>query len=261
MPVLLAWYLVARLSTVTPVSRSHILVAMTNFGSPKGVTKQDHLVLGLWHVTYYFAIPIGVIVLGLILWCAFRYRKRPGQDEPPRQFQYHIPLEIFYTVVPVLIVAVLFGFTAHAEHKEDHVSKHPALVVKVNGFQWGWRFIYPNGHQQFGSIAGEPSINDGKALPILYLPEHETVQLDLKTLDVNHSFYVPEFLFKRDLIHGIKNTVDFNIEKTGKWIGECTQFCGTYHSFMRFWVVALPPKQFNSWYAHQAPNSITTYGA
>lgn len=246
---------------VTPVSHSHLLLAMTNFGSPRGVTKQAHYVVQLWRVTYYLAIPIGGTVVGLIIWCAVRYRKRPGQEGPPKQVQYHIPLELSYTIVPILIVAVLFAFTVRAEHRIDAIAKHPAVVVKVEGFQWGWRFIYPNGHQQYGSIANEPNINDSSSLPILYLPAHETVQLNLRSLDVNHSFYVPEFLFKRDLIQGIKNDVDFNIVKPGKWIGECTQFCGTYHSFMRFWVDVLPPKQFNSWMAHQAPNSITTYGA
>ncbi|MDQ6839994.1 MAG: cytochrome c oxidase subunit II [Actinomycetota bacterium] len=232
----------------------------TNFGSPHGVTEQSKSVLNLWHVTYYIAIPLGLLVFALIGWCIFRYRRRAGDNHNPPQFQYHLPLEITYTLIPLVLVAVVFAFMYGADNKVDKVSKSPALVVKVEGFQWGWRFSYPNGHQEIGTYAGEQDINSTKQLPILYLPQHETVQLDLKADDVNHSFYVPEFLFKRDLIPGINNTVDFNIDNVGKWIGECTQLCGTYHSYMRFMVDAMPPTQFKTWMANQPAGSITQAG-
>jgi cytochrome c oxidase subunit II len=236
------------------------LLGETNFGSPTGVTEQDHQVLHLWHVTYVFAVPIALIVIGLVLWCVFRYRVRSGSDRKAAQFQYHIPIEAAYTLIPIVVVAIIFGYVYKAEDKEDAVSKNPALVVNVQGFQWGWRFIYPNGHQEVGDVAEEPNINDTSALPILYLPENETVQLNLKSDDVVHSFYVPEFLFQRDLIPGVKNTVDFNITKTGTWLGECTNICGTYHAYMKFRVDVMPVDQYNSWYAKQAPNSITNSG-
>ncbi|MDQ6784188.1 MAG: cytochrome c oxidase subunit II [Actinomycetota bacterium] len=232
----------------------------TNFGSPHGVTEQSKSVLGLWHVTYYIAIPLGLLVFALIGWCIFRYRHRPGSDRKPSQFQYHLPLEVAYTLIPLVLVAVVFAFMYGADNKVNKVSKNPALIVKVEGFQWGWRFTYPNGHQDIGTYAGEQDINSTRALPVLHLPEHVTVQLDLKADDVNHSFYVPEFLFKRDLIPGINNTVNFNINNVGKWIGECTQLCGTYHSYMRFMVDAMPVADFNTWMASQPPGSITQAG-
>lgn len=235
-------------------------LAATDWGSPHGVTEQSKQALRMWQLTYYIAIPLCAIVVGLILWCVVRYRHRGGSDRKPAQFQYNVPLEILYTVVPIILVAIVFAVLFGAEDKEDAVSKHPALVVQVQGFQWGWRFTYPNGHQQVGSFAGEQDINNTSNLPILYLPAHETVQLNLRTADVNHSFYVPEFLFKRDLIAGVKNNVDFTVDKTGKWIGECTQLCGTYHAYMRFMVNVMPPDQFNSWMASQAPGSITQAG-
>jgi cytochrome c oxidase subunit 2 len=236
------------------------LLGESNFGSPTGVTQQDKQVLHLWHITYAFAIPIGLLVLCLILWCVFRYRVRPGSTRRAAQFQYHIPLEAAYTLIPLVIVAIIFGFVYKAEDKEDAVSKTPALVVHVQGFQWGWRFIYPNGHQEVGDVAEEPNINDTSSLPTLYLPENETVQLDLKSDDVVHSFYVPEFLFQRDLIPGVKNTVDFNITKTGDWLGECTNICGVYHAYMKFRVDVMPAAQYNAWYAKQAAGSITNSG-
>ena len=110
------------------------------------------------------------------------------------------------------------------------------------------------------SVSTEPNINDTAALPVLYLPTHETVQLDLSTADVIHTFYVPEFLYNRDLIQGVINRVDFNVTTSGEWIGECNQLCGTFHAFMRFRVKAMPAAQFDAWYHAQKPNSITVAG-
>ncbi len=227
----------------------------TNWGSPAGATTTSHQVLRLWAISYYFAIPIGVLVFGGIVWCVVRYRVKPGDLREAKQFQYHIPIEAAYTIIPLIIVGIIFGFMYGAENKIQNVSKHPALVIKVLGFQWGWQFTYPNGHVEIGSIQSQPDINDISALPTLYMPDHETVQFDLATTDVNHSFYVPEFLFKRDLIQGINNVIDINAKHPLISIGECTQLCGTYHAFMRFQLDVMSTAQFNQWMAHQRPYS------
>lgn len=232
----------------------------TNLGSPHGVTVQDHWMRLLWHITYYFAVPLGLIVLSGIFWCVFRYRSRPGEQRQPSQFQYHIPIEAAYTIIPLAIVAVVFGFAFNAENHVDHVSKTPAVKITVQGFQWGWRFIYPNGHQEVGTVANELDINSTANLPVLYMPADETVQLHLVSDDVVHTFYVKEFLFNRDLIPGINNVVDINVTRTGTYLGQCNNICGEYHAYMRFLVKVMPPAQYDAWYAHQAPNSITTAG-
>ncbi len=232
----------------------------TNFGSPHGITTNSNATLNLWRITYYIAIPIGVIVFGGIIWCLVRYRVRPGDTRTAKQFQYHIPIEAAYTIIPLILVAVIFGLMYGVENKIDHVSKTPAVKIDVLGFQWGWRFTYPNGHEEIGSVASQPSINDSSALPVLHMPDHETVQFKLQSADVNHSFYVPEFLEKRDLIQGIDNVIDINATKTGTFIGECTQLCGTYHAFMRFEVVVMTPAKFNTWMHQQPANSITCAG-
>lgn len=238
-----------------------LLASANHWGSPIGGTTQDKNVDQLWNLTYYIAIPLGAIVIGLIVWCAFRYRERAGSPHIPRQVQYHIPLEIFYTVVPIILVVVLFVFTYRAEDKVDNVQSHPALVVRVDAFQWGWHFTYPNGYQVLGSVAAEPNIDSGH-LPVLTLPAGETVQINLFSDDVNHSFYIPKFLFKRDAIEGINNSFDLNISPSiagQRFIGECTQFCGTYHPFMRFWVQILPKAKFGTWMASH--HGLTTLNA
>ncbi len=240
-----------------------LLASVLRWGSPTGVTQQDSNVQRLWNVTYYIAIPLGAIVIGLIVWCAVRYRVRPDEDHIPRQVQYHIPLEVFYTIVPIALVAVLFVYTYQAENKEDSVSPSPALVVRVDAFQWGWRFTYPNGYEVIGSVATEPNINS-TSLPILTLPAGETVQINLYSDDVNHSFYVPAFLFKRDAIQGINNSFDFNIDPSvagQRFVGECTQFCGTYHPYMRFWLQVMARNSFSTWLSqHHGLNTTVSEG-
>jgi cytochrome c oxidase subunit II len=232
----------------------------TNWGSPSGITTTSPSVINLWRITYYIAIPIGLIVIGLIVWCLVRYRHKPGDRRVAKQFQYHIPIEAAYTIIPLILVVVVFGFMYGVDNKIDNVTKTPALKINVQGFQWGWRFTYPNGHEEIGSIQSQPTINDSEALPVLYMPEHEVVQFTLQSDDVNHSFYVPEFLFKRDLIQGINNVVDINVTRTGTFIGECTQLCGTYHAFMRFEVDVMTPTGFNTWMKQQPMDSITCAG-
>jgi cytochrome c oxidase subunit 2 len=247
----------------------------TNFGSPNGVTSQDHWNRLLWHWSYYFAIPIGVLVIGLIAYALVRYRAPSGSDgggeegtetETPRrarripaQFQYHIPLEAAYTIIPLVVVAVIFGFMYNAENKQGQVVKNPDVKITVDGFQWGWRFVYPNGHVQVGT-GDYNNINDNNDLPVLVLPANETVELHVVSLDVVHTFYVPEFLFNRDLIPGINNVFDLNVTKPGLYPAQCNNICGQYHAYMRFLVDVMPPSQYKTWYDNQPACSITTAG-
>jgi cytochrome c oxidase subunit 2 len=179
----------------------NLLATVFQWGNPPGVTLQSKQVQHLWEITYYIAIPVGAIVMGLIFWCAVRYREHKGEERIPPQIQYHLPLEALYTVVPIILVAVLFVYTYQAEDREDNVAPNPALIVRVDAFQWGWAFTYPNGYEVEGSVASEPTIQSPN-LPVLTLPAGETVQINLFSDDVNHSFYVPAFLFKRDAIQG-----------------------------------------------------------
>jgi len=238
------------------------LLASSNFGSPGGITTQDHQTLRLWHISFWFALPLSLLVWGLIVWCVIRYRRRPGRV--PSQVQYHLPLEIAYTIVPFVIVAILFGYMYQAENKIDKVSKDPSVQITVDGFQWGWQFVYTNvnvngtpqtpNFRVIGSVANEPDINDQSSLPTLVVPSGETVQFNLVSLDVLHSFYIPETLFKRDLIPGVKNVVDMNFKAPGgPYIGECTQFCGTYHPYMRFTVEVMSPQAFGTWVGQHTP--------
>jgi len=238
-----------------------------NFWGYRGKTTQAHDEFSLWAGTFIAAIVVGLFVGLLMLWAVIRYRRR--SDEMPKQFQYHIPLELAYTIVPIIIVLVLFGFTAFDENKITNVVSRPDATVNVTAFQWGWQFDYPGTNV---SVRGETS-NDPDPVgatgpggtpcapadyclgPGLVLPVGETVHINLRSRDVIHGFYVPEFNFSRYAQPGVLNQFDFNVTSAGVYRAQCTQFCGLYHSIMLFHVVALPPAQYQAWLAQQGSSS------
>ncbi len=236
-----------------------LVASAGDFGSPNGVTKQDGWNHLLWNISFWFALPIVALVVGLIAFALVRYRHRPDRERTPAQFQYHIPIEAAYTIIPLVVVAIIFGFMFNAENKAGAMTPTPAVKITVDGFQWGWRFVYPNGHSEVGT-ADYNNINDNNGLPVLYMPSGEPVQLQVVSLDVVHTFYVKEFLFNRDLIPGIDNKFDITVKQPGMYAGQCNNICGEYHAYMRFWVQVMPPAEYNQWYQNQPACSTTTAG-
>jgi cytochrome c oxidase subunit 2 len=213
-------------------------------GMPSPATKQAQTMLTLWQGSWVAAIAVGAVVWGLILWACVFHRKR--SDDLPAQVRYNMPIEIVYTVVPFILVAVLFYFTAKDENYIDAVSPHPGVVINVTGFQWNWEFAYPQ-YKVPGSSAGDVVLTGQPypgPLPTLVLPEHETVRFTLNSLDVVHAFWIPVFLFKRDVIPNHTNYFQVTATKTGTYIGRCTELCGIYHSLMLFNVKIVTPQQF-----------------
>ena len=177
-----------------------------------------------------------------------RYRRR--SDAVPVQRQTMIKLEIFYTAVPLVLVGVLFALTLGVNNRLTALGRDPDLRVDVIGFQWQWQFRYPDDHV---TVAGTP---DHPAE--LVLPVGSTVRFKLEARDVIHSFWVPEFLEKRDLIPGIDNQIEVTVKKPGTWVGRCAEYCGLSHWQMSFRLRALPPAQFRQWLAgaRAAPQPI-----
>jgi cytochrome c oxidase subunit II len=242
---------------------------LPTFYAYRGSTKQAHKEFLLYSGTVIAAIVVGAIVVVLIAWSIIRYRKRSGSDALPRQFQYHIPLEITYTIIPVIVVLILFGFTVVVENNMDAVAATPAVEVHVTAFQWGWQFDYPGHVQVIGETTEDPDpvgLNGGTCTPAvdclgpgLVLPAGQTTRIDLESRDVIHGFYVPEFNFSRYAQPGWPNTFDFTPQHEGIFRAQCTQLCGLYHSLMFFHVVALPPQQFQAWL--KTEQSISTSAA
>ncbi len=217
--------------------------AGSSLGPPSPVTIQGEEISSLWSVFVGVAAVIGLLVASLMVYAVIRYR-RPRGDELPPQFKYNIPLEVVYTGVPIVIVAILFALTAGVITRVNRVAADPDLVVEVTGFQWNWRFEYPD---YAITIVGEPGAN-----PVLVLPTDQTVRLELTSADVIHSFYVPDFLEKRDLLPGTVQQLDLVITQEGEFVGRCAEFCGTFHDRMLFDVRAVSPADFETWAKQQA---------
>ncbi len=231
-------------ATVTGCSGDEIL----RFGWPEAVTPQAEQMRQLWTWSVVAALVVGVIVWGLIFWTIAFHRKKKTDEGLPRQFQYNMPLELFCVVVPVIMVCVLFFFTATTENSVLDKDEDPDVTVDVVAFQWNWEFRYPgtdNGE-------GEPirTVGSSTEIPLLVLPTNQVIQYDLVSTDVIHSFWVPEFNFKRDVMpHPEKNNQDNSFQNTidreGAFVGRCAELCGTYHSVMNFEVRALSPDKFD----------------
>jgi cytochrome c oxidase subunit 2 len=217
------------------------------FGWPQGgITDQSHRMYDLWIGSVVAALIVGIFVWGLIFWCVVRYRKRG--DELPPQTRYNMPLELLYSVLPFLIISVLFYYTAIAETDVDKIKPNPDVTVHVVAFKWNWEFEYPEDKD----ASGQPvkTIGASDYVPVLVVPTNKRIRFLEDSQDVIHSFWVPELLFKRDVFPGgVQNKFEVTIEKEGSYVGRCAELCGTYHSMMNFELRAVSPDQYQQFIA------------
>jgi cytochrome c oxidase subunit 2 len=212
---------------------------LPSFGFPHGITPQATRMYNIWSGSCIAALSVGVLVWGLILWASFRYRKK--SDELPQQVRYNLPIEVMYTMIPFVIVAGLFYFTARDEIDVNKTTPNPDVTVSVVGFRWQWQFGYVENGRVIGQVTGRPG-----ETPVLVLPKDRSIRFIESSPDVIHSFWVPEFLFKRDVIPGKVNQFEISkIDRTGTFVGRCAEFCGTDHPRMNFTVQVVEPAQFD----------------
>jgi cytochrome c oxidase subunit II len=213
-----------------------------------GVTEGAERVTRLWVGTWIAAIAVGVLVLGLLFWSITVYRRRDGDDELPEQLRYNVPIEVLYTVVPIFIVAVLFFYTARDEEILLDTASEPDNVINVVGKRWSWDFNYVNDDvHDSGTQArptGEPGVEE--TLPTLYLVVGERTEFVLTARDVIHSFWVPQFLQKLDMIPGRVNRFQVVPTQTGTFQGKCAELCGAYHSNMLFNVRIVEQEEYDA---------------
>lgn len=213
-------------------------------GLPEGVTDKTPYVLDLWIGAWIAAGIVGVFTWGLIGWAAIRYRRR-SDDDLPVQVRYHLPIEILYTVAPIFVVAVFFFFTLQAQEKLFADEEDPTHTVEVTAQQWAWTFSYIGEPAVDGSDVyevGTPALE-----PELWLVKGETATIEIESPDVVHSFWIPAFYFKLDILPGPSGSAvqSFSITptKAGKFEGRCAEFCGWLHSRMLFTVVVVETRE------------------
>jgi len=195
---------------------------------PTPATKEGPRMLLIWQGSWLAALLTGAVVWGLIIWACIFHRKK-SEDHVPIQSRYNLPIEVLYTVIPFIMIAVLFYFTARDESILLDNKKTPDMTVNVVGRQWSWTFNYLD--DQVYDV-GAP----GRNLTQLWLPVDKRVRFILTSPDVIHSFWVPAFLFKMDDFPGRQNQFQLTPNKIGLYEGKCAELCGTDHSRMLFQV-------------------------
>ncbi len=293
-------------------------------GWPKGITPEAHLNRELWIGSVIASLVVGAIVWGLIFWTSAFHRRKEGDTELPRQFGYNMPLELVLTVVPFLIISVLFYFTVVVQEKMLHKEADPEVVIDVTAFQWNWKFGYqkvafadgtfdydgadparktavasgPEGLEgehggEFGTIGNKnpedrtylnfdkvETLGTSSEIPVLVVPSGKRIEFQQASADVAHAFWVPEFLFKRDVYPDpAANNQDnkwqiSEITKTGAFVGRCAELCGTFHAMMNFELRVVEPNDFKAYLQqriagksnaealaaiNQSPTAVTTH--
>ncbi|NLE98546.1 MAG: cytochrome c oxidase subunit II [Propionibacterium sp.] len=200
----------------------------------------------LWVGFWITALVVGVLVWGLIIWAIIRYRRKDGDAEVPRQTKYHLPLELLYTLVPFLIIGVLFLYTVRAQDELLDQEPEADIVIDVIGQKWSWTFNY---HTEEDPAIGVDAHNIGtiERIPDLYLPVDKRVRFNLDSADVIHSFWIPAFYMKMDVIPGMVNSFDVTPNVIGTYDGKCAELCGEYHAAMLFQTHVVSEEEFNEY--------------
>ncbi|CAM3134407.1 MULTISPECIES: cytochrome c oxidase subunit II [Actinomycetes] len=282
------------------------------FGWPEGITPEAESMRHLWTWSVIAALVMGIIVWALTFWTVTFHRKKPGGDEFPRQTAYNVPLELTYTAIPFVIIAVLFYFTIIVQNDVEAKKSDPDVVVNVTAFQWNWKFGYRTvqledgsrydgtrenpyenqraeleehagekaeqaGHNEQNAIDAErnnireylmydkiETTGNSEEIPVLVLPTGKRIEFEIASNDVVHSFWVPEFLFKRDVFpfpeenHTDNRFQVSSIDREGAFVGRCAEMCGTYHSMMNFEVRAVSPEEFDRYIKFRESNPNAT---
>ncbi|GAC51943.1 aa3-type cytochrome oxidase subunit II [Gordonia amicalis] len=287
------------------------------FGWPEGVTPQGKKMVDLWTWSVIAALVMGILVWALIFWTITFHRANDAKKGVfPRQTAYNVPLELTYTAIPFVIIAVLFYFTVIVQNDVEGKNDDSKVVVDVTAFQWNWKFgynkvVFSDGstydgfeadgnpfelqQQKDGEVEPEPAVEgehggelpgpaggrdddirdylrfdkietvgSSSEIPVLVLPTDKRIEFNLASGDVVHSFWVPEFLYKRDVMPFPKeNSTDpifqiGSLDRTGAFVGRCAEMCGTYHSMMNFEVRAVTPEDFDSYIRFRQSNPEAT---
>jgi len=226
------------------------------FAPPSPVTVQGQDTEGIYRVVFTIAAVIFLLVEGLILFAVLRYRRT--DDELPAQTHGNMIAEATWTIVPAIIVISLFFLSINVQNKVEARSPDPDVTIDVVGFQWQWTVGYgcPD------SYATQPTVqptNDcefaitglGSDGPDIHVPVGQTVHFRLHAADVIHAFYVPQFLYKKDVIPGRVNSFDVIVDQPNTYNGQCAELCGLSHAQMFFTLTAEDRAAYDTWYAQQ----------
>ncbi len=210
----------------------------------RDATETSHYVFDLWRWGWVAALATGVVVWGLIFYACFAFRRR-SDDEIPVQTRYNLPLEIFYTIAPVIMVVVFFFHTVNAQNAILEEVDDPDHTIVVVGQQWQWTFNYTD--EEAVEAPNVFEVGTASYVPTLYLPVDETVEFQLRSPDVIHNFWITGFLMKMDVVPGRVNHFQVTPKEIGSYVGKCAELCGVSHSRMLFNVEVVSREDYDAY--------------
>jgi len=214
-----------------------------------GVTNHTDRIIGLWTTSWIVLLLVGIVAWGLMAWALIVYRRRKGETGLPAQLRYNMPIEALFTAIPLILVLGFFAFTARDTAAIEAKIENPDVEIEVIAKQWSWDFNYVDANVYDSGIQAQftgTEENIMETLPTLYLPVGKSVQIDLTSRDVIHSFWVVEFLYKKDMFPAKTNYMYFTPLKEGTYVGKCAELCGEYHSMMLFNVKVVSQAEYDS---------------
>ena len=214
---------------------------VSGLGYEEGLSSVNDISLSLWQGAWIAAAVVGVFTLILILWPAVFHRAKASKGEFPKQTQYNVPVEVAYTIIPFIIVAVLFYFTAVKQTEIVEKTSNYKHEIVVDGFQWSWQFSYPEAGPK-AVVTGTPANP-----PTLYVPLGEKVRYRIVSNDVVHGFWIPAFMIQMQNLPGVTNHLEFTANKLGTYPGRCNILCGRNHSQMLFSVKVVTPAEYKTY--------------
>ncbi len=203
--------------------------------SPKSEDGRD--IQFLYKIIFWIALFVFIGVQAAIVWTVLRYRRRSEDEARPEQIHGNQKLEVLWTIIPAIVLVAIFIPTVRTMFEIDSRADDSEYTIQVYGKQWWWEVLYTEPE----SVANIVTAND------IYIPVGKRVKVELLSSNVIHSFYVPQLAGKMDLIPGHTNVMSIQADEPGMYFGECTEFCGDSHAYMRFKVIAVPEDQFAVW--------------
>jgi cytochrome c oxidase subunit 2 len=221
---------------------------------PQAVTSEGSSINNLYSVAFAMSVVVAVLVWGLLTFAVIRYRRgrRAATDLPPQTRGSRV-LETIWTAGPLLAILVLFTLTLLTLNVVSAAPQQGAVRLDVQGFRWGWTMSYPD-----DDVTVEGVLTPG---PEAVLPVGRQITINLTATDVIHSFFVPQFLYKRDAIPGHPTAFTVTIQQEGTYSGQCAEFCGVYHSQMPFTIRAVSDADYQAWLAAERAQASASPGA
>jgi cytochrome c oxidase subunit 2 len=241
-----------------------LIAALSGCGMipPEPKTEAAESVFFLYNVVFVMGAIVFLAVEAFIVYSVFRYRRR--DDRLPSQTHGNTLVEIIWTVIPTVIVFILFVFSITTLSTVEAASTtDEGIQIEVDGFQWQWQFRYlddDDNPENDITVLGSPTNPAAMVVPV-----GQPVHLTLRSDNVIHSFYVPQFLIKRDLMPipegDTDNTLTFTVTEAGTYAGQCAEFCGVYHAQMPFTIRAVSDADYQAWLEAQRVQSSPAPGA